>query len=174
MCMGVPATTDWTTGPAKWFAVGVLGAAALGGIAWSVFWREPRPIHPLVSTDRVQPPATVDGPATPAGAPIQRPPPDPEPPPASQPRESKPPVHAPEQVPAPAPEATPPVARLININTATAAELELLPGIGPALAGRIVEYRAKHGPFKSVDELDHVSGIGPRTLAKIRPVAKVE
>jgi len=62
----------------------------------------------------------------------------------------------------------------ININTASAAELELLPGIGPALAGRIVEHRSQHGRFTSVDRLDDVKGIGPAKLAKIRELVRVE
>lgn len=53
----------------------------------------------------------------------------------------------------------------LNINTATAAELETLPGIGPALAERIVDYRAAHGPFQMPEELMNVSGIGEKTYA---------
>lgn len=53
----------------------------------------------------------------------------------------------------------------LNINTATAAELEALPGIGPALAARIVDYRAAHGPFQGPEELMNVSGIGEKTYA---------
>lgn len=53
----------------------------------------------------------------------------------------------------------------ININTAAAAELEALPGIGPALAARIVDYRAAHGPFQMPEELMNVSGIGEKTYA---------
>lgn len=53
----------------------------------------------------------------------------------------------------------------ININTATAAELESLPGIGPKLAARIVDYRAANGPFQSPEELMNVSGIGEKTYA---------
>ena len=60
------------------------------------------------------------------------------------------------------------------MNKATAAELELLPGIGPALAGRILEYRKTNGAFKSVDQLDDVKGIGPRILEKLRPLVKVD
>jgi competence ComEA-like helix-hairpin-helix protein len=56
----------------------------------------------------------------------------------------------------------------ININTATAADFESLDGIGPVLAARIVAYREQHGPFVSVDELDSVSGIGPKRLAAVR------
>lgn len=54
---------------------------------------------------------------------------------------------------------------VININTATAAELEALPGIGPALAERIVEYRAEYGAFQMPEELMNVSGIGEKTYA---------
>ena len=57
---------------------------------------------------------------------------------------------------------------LLNINTARVHELDTLPGIGEVLAERIVEYRQTHGPFASVDELDHVEGIGEGTLAPIR------
>lgn len=49
---------------------------------------------------------------------------------------------------------------VININTATARELEALPGIGPALAQRIVDYRAANGPFRTTEELIKVKGIG--------------
>lgn len=61
----------------------------------------------------------------------------------------------------------------ININTATAAELTALPGVGDVIAGRIVDYRTANGPFQSVDELDKVKGIGSATLEKIRPYATV-
>lgn len=56
----------------------------------------------------------------------------------------------------------------VSLNSATAADLEVLPGIGPALAGRIVAWREENGPFTSVDELDEVSGIGPSVLAQVR------
>jgi competence protein ComEA len=57
---------------------------------------------------------------------------------------------------------------LININTASATELETLSGIGEVLAATIVEYRTQNGPFASVDDLLDVSGIGPATLEEIR------
>ncbi len=62
---------------------------------------------------------------------------------------------------------------LVNVNTATAEELEALPGIGPVLAQKIIEYRTAHGPFPSVDALDDVSGIGPATLEELRPLVTV-
>ncbi|TFH37116.1 MAG: ComEA family DNA-binding protein [Anaerolineales bacterium] len=57
---------------------------------------------------------------------------------------------------------------LIDINQATAAELEQLPGIGPSLAQSIVEYRLAHGLFLGIDDLLNVSGIGPAKLEQIR------
>lgn len=56
----------------------------------------------------------------------------------------------------------------LDINTASAAELQELMGIGPVLAQAIVDYRAEHGPFRSVDELLAVSGIGEAKLGGIR------
>lgn len=61
----------------------------------------------------------------------------------------------------------------ININSASAAELENLPGIGPVTAAAIVAHREEKGPFTSVDALTEVSGIGEATLAKIKPNATV-
>ncbi len=57
----------------------------------------------------------------------------------------------------------------ININTATAEELEALPRIGPTLAQRIIAYREAHGPFRKVDDLLNVKGIGPTLLETLRP-----
>src|SRR5262245_8131181 len=57
----------------------------------------------------------------------------------------------------------------LNLDTATAAELDRLPGIGPVLAARIVEQRRLHGPFRRVDDLLSVPGIGSRLLARLRP-----
>ncbi len=63
---------------------------------------------------------------------------------------------------------------LVNVNTASAQELEHLPGVGPALAAAIVEYRLLRGPFASIDQLDDVSGIGPAKLEQIRSMATVD
>lgn len=60
-------------------------------------------------------------------------------------------------------------AGVVDLNRATAAELESLPGIGPALARRIVAWRAQNGPFRSVDALSQVPWIGAATVERLRP-----
>ena len=62
----------------------------------------------------------------------------------------------------------------LNINTATAGQLETLDGIGQVLAQRIVDYREAHGPFRSVEELIAVEGIGEGKLEKLRELVTVE
>jgi competence protein ComEA len=62
---------------------------------------------------------------------------------------------------------------LININTASAAELESLPGIGPVLAQSIVDYREAHGPFGTVEEIMDVQGIGQGVFEEIRELIMV-
>jgi competence protein ComEA len=64
-------------------------------------------------------------------------------------------------------------AALINVNTATATDLEALPGIGEVIAQAIVDYRTENGPFASVDALLDVSGIGDATLANIHDLVTV-
>lgn len=61
----------------------------------------------------------------------------------------------------------------VNINTATAEELQTLPRIGPAMAQRIIAWREAHGGFRSVDELDAVPGIGPSMLENLHPLVTV-
>lgn len=57
----------------------------------------------------------------------------------------------------------------VNLNTATSADLEKLPGIGPALAARILEYRQKNGGFKKIEDLMNVKGIGEKSFLKLKP-----
>jgi competence protein ComEA len=80
----------------------------------------------------------------------------------------------------PAPAATPEgcAAQLaetpLDLNQATAEQLDQLPGIGPALAERIIDWRDEHGPFTTVDQLNEVRGIGERTVARVRPCLAIE
>jgi competence protein ComEA len=61
----------------------------------------------------------------------------------------------------------------LDINTATAEQLQLLPGIGPSRAAAIVEDRATKGPFRTVEDLARVSGIGPVTVEGVRPYVRI-
>lgn len=61
----------------------------------------------------------------------------------------------------------------VNINTAGPEELQLLDGIGEVYAQRIVEYRKEHGPFKSIEELTNIKGIGKKTVEKLAPFVKL-
>ncbi len=73
------------------------------------------------------------------------------------------------QAPKPAP-AEPVV---VNLNSASATELEKLPGVGPSTAARIVEYRQKNGAFKKVEDLMNVRGIGEKTFLSLKPLITV-
>jgi competence ComEA-like helix-hairpin-helix protein len=61
----------------------------------------------------------------------------------------------------------------LDLNRAGVAELDALPGIGPVLARRIVEFRREHGPFRRIEELRAVRGVGPRLLERLRPRVEV-
>lgn len=62
----------------------------------------------------------------------------------------------------------------VNINTASATELQLLPRVGPAVAARIVEFRESHGAFKSIEELMRVRGVGEKTFDLLKPYVTTE
>lgn len=62
---------------------------------------------------------------------------------------------------------------IVDLNTATVEMLDALPGVGPVLAGRILEWRTTHGRFRTVDELGEVSGIGDAILEQLRPLVRV-
>jgi competence protein ComEA len=64
-------------------------------------------------------------------------------------------------------------AAALNLNTATVAQLEALPGIGKSTAERIVEYRQKAGGFKKVEDLMNVKGIGEKSFLKLKPLVTV-
>jgi competence protein ComEA len=146
---------DWTAGPAKWVAVVILGLSSVVGMAWSIFRASaptPTPARPAAS-------ARETAPSQPAPTP-----------PAATPQALGAAADAPA---APAPSAAP-HRRRINLNTASSAELQLLPGVGPAVAQRIIDHRASSGPFKRIQDLDGVRGIGPRTLDKLRDLVTIE
>lgn len=61
----------------------------------------------------------------------------------------------------------------VDLNAADATALDALPGVGPVLAARIVQYRETNGPFRSIDQLDEVSGIGAKLMEQLRPLVHV-
>jgi len=155
----VSSEQDWTRGPAKWLAAVVLGAAAIGGLGWSIWTqssagaassRQPAGVK---SAERAG--ATVAGSAASTSAA-----------PASATDTKK-------QGPL-ASTAGPTLSSVINLNTASEEQLQLLPGIGPSLARRIIEHREKFGRFGSVDELDRVKGIGPKIIERVRSLVSAE
>jgi competence protein ComEA len=74
----------------------------------------------------------------------------------------------------PAPGSTKPKGgEVVDLNTATAEQLDALPGVGPVTAAAIVAWRQAHGGFTSVDQLADVDGIGPARLDKLRPLVRV-
>jgi competence protein ComEA len=66
-----------------------------------------------------------------------------------------------------------PAPAIVNINTATTAELQTLPGIGAATATRILEYRQKNGGFKKVEDLMNIRGIGEKSFLKLKPLITI-
>jgi competence protein ComEA len=63
--------------------------------------------------------------------------------------------------------------QMLNVNTASESELTSLPGVGPGLARRILDYRTENGPFQSVDDLQNVSGIGPSKFDRMAPFIRL-
>ena len=68
----------------------------------------------------------------------------------------------------------PGAAATVRINSASGVELEALPGVGPALAQRLMQWRSEHGRFRNAADLDAVPGIGPAMLAKLKPVVSYD
>jgi competence protein ComEA len=83
-------------------------------------------------------------------------------PPSSRPPDEASPIRSPSTIGGP-----------LNLNTADAETLQTLPGVGPALAERIVAYRWEHGPFRTAEELLRVPGIGPKRWERVRPIVRV-
>ena len=74
---------------------------------------------------------------------------------------------------APAPKTTATAAAPVNLNTATAEQLATIPGVGPKMAERIIDYRQKNGGFKKVEDLMNVSGVGEKSFLKMKPLITV-
>lgn len=72
------------------------------------------------------------------------------------------------------PSPSPTLGERININTASASELDRLPGIGPALAERIIQYRQANGPFQRLEDLKKVSGIGDKIFEGLKDLTRIE
>jgi len=68
---------------------------------------------------------------------------------------------------------TPAATTVVNLNTATQAELEKLPGVGAVTAKQIIEYRQKNNGFKKIEELMNIKGIGEKSFLKLKPLVTV-
>ena len=73
----------------------------------------------------------------------------------------------------PAPKTAATAAAPVNLNTATAEQLATIPGVGPKMAERIIDYRQKNGGFKKVEDLMNVSGVGEKSFLKMKPLITV-
>lgn len=168
--MPTPIRQDWTRGPARSIAAGALGGAAVVGLAWAIASGRGTTAPPAPRSPIATPPPLVLNPP-PRAAPT---PPAPDTVPQETAAIEEPSQEPAPPTPSPPPPPAPPPVLIVNINKAGTAELELLPGIGPALAQRIVEHRAKHGRFRRVEDLEAVKGIGPKTLERLRPFVRVD
>jgi len=165
-----------TAGPAKAAAVAVLAAAISAGVTFSVM-RRPARFERASEVVYVLPP-TPAAPSSASGPPDG---------PGNSAIEASPTVRAAQEriekmVPLPVEQSVAPVGAgpkaatpgKINLNTASQAELELLPDVGPKLAKAILEYRKANGTFRCIADLDKVKGIGPQTLKRLASLVTVD
>jgi competence protein ComEA len=138
---------------ARWVAALLISGVGLAGVGYGLATRPTPPPQPVVFVPQQVEPRTGT-----LAEPVQA-----RPTPASE-------------TPAPAyePKPTPAAGMMIDVNTASAAQLELLPGIGPSRAAAIIESRNAQGPFRTVEDLARVHGIGPATVEGVRPYVRIE
>lgn len=164
--MSTPAQPDGATiGPARAGAAGVLGGAAAVGLVWVLAGRAPLDsAPPPIATPPAQQLAPMPSEATPTLA-------APEP---QEPAESgaQPATGVDEAEPSDPQPAT--LALRLDLNQANAEELELLPGIGPVLAQRIVDERDRNGRFTSLLDFQRVPGIGAKKAAALEPHIRLD
>lgn len=156
---------------ARWVAAMAIGGLGLAGMGYSLATRAtpapppvvfvPRTLTPTTQTPTTQAPTTqtpaIQTPATQAPAPQQT---------ATA---SDSPGAPPPSEPAQKLEA----GRTLDVNTATAEQLQLLPGIGPSRAAAIIADRERNGPYRTVEDLARVRGIGPVTVENLRPYVRI-
>ncbi len=163
--MGRPLQSDGATiGPARAGAAGALGGAAAGGVVWALAGRAPMPQAPPIH-EATSPPIAADHPGIARAEPAEQP--------AAAHPTPGPPMPTVDPDAAPDDRSDPALANTlaldVNLNEASAEELELLPGIGPVLARRIVDERARNGRFTSLLDFQRVPGIGEKTAANLAP-----
>ena len=164
------------TGGARWACVAVLGG--LGAIGVGKGLLDSQPLCQTPEPERV----SINVPAQPQSLPTSQSQPltdQREPAATLIPAETAATVvAAPESDPAPKSAESKPrdvgIQKLVNVNTASSAELQLLPGIGPVMAGRIIKDRTTNGLYRSPADLDRVKGIGPKTLEKLTPLIRFD
>lgn len=145
---------------ARWVAALLISGVGLVGVGYSLATKPtpaPRPV--VFVPQQIEPRAGTPTPDTLASAPAAS---------ADEPI-ATPATIEPEYPPVPKLEA----GMTLDINTATAEQLQLLPGIGPSRAAAIVEDRTSRGRFRTVEDLARVSGIGPVTVENVRPYVRI-
>ena len=193
-----PANQARHPSPLRWAGAGMIGGASIVGMLWSILGRAPLPLEatpagsvPLVlaqptpsTGSHVQAESRIDPPSGPSASALVAPPIGPsitsafasaaDPSVPTDRRGASTQAEATEPAPPPTRSVRAVLTERLDINTATQAELELLPNIGPTLATRIIAFREAEGPIRSLTHLTDVRGIGVRTAEAIEPYVRFE